>query len=88
MPTISAFFGIYVRMYLRDHDPPHFHAVYGEYRAFIAIADGEVIHGRLPAVARRLVRDWTLLHRQQLTDNWSRARAGLPLERIPGLDND
>ena len=28
MPTVSFFYGIAIRMYLRDHVPPHFHAVY------------------------------------------------------------
>ncbi|MEK9497835.1 DUF4160 domain-containing protein [Photorhabdus sp. P32] len=26
MPTISEFFGILIRMYDDDHNPPHFHA--------------------------------------------------------------
>ena len=34
-------------MYYRDHAPPHFHAVYGEYEATIAIATGDV-NGELP----------------------------------------
>lgn len=88
MPTISAFYGIAIRMYVRDHPPPHFHAFYGEHHAFVAIEDGEVIEGRLPVVARRLVRDWALARRHELADNWERARAGLSLERITGLDND
>ena len=75
-------------MYLRDHPPPDFHAVYGEHRAFVAIADGAILEGRLPSVARRLILERTMAHRQALSDNWDRARAGLPLERIPGLDND
>jgi hypothetical protein len=29
MPEISRFFGIVIRMYFDDHDPPHFHARYG-----------------------------------------------------------
>jgi hypothetical protein len=29
MPEISRFFGIFIRMYFDDHDPPHFHARYG-----------------------------------------------------------
>lgn len=28
MPTISVFFGIIIRMFYRDHNPPHFHAEY------------------------------------------------------------
>lgn len=37
MPTISVFFGILIRMYYDDHNPPHFHAYYGEHEAIIAI---------------------------------------------------
>jgi len=33
MPTISEFFGILIRMYYDDHNPPHFHVFYGEYEA-------------------------------------------------------
>jgi len=38
MPTLSICFGIVIRMYYDDHPPPHFHAIYGEYEAKIAIA--------------------------------------------------
>lgn len=33
MPRISSFFGIVIYMYFKDHNPPHFHAIYGEYNA-------------------------------------------------------
>jgi Domain of unknown function (DUF4160) len=88
MPTISSFYGIFIRMYLRDHLPPHFHAIYQEHDANVAIESGEVIEGRLPHVAARLVRERALVHRQELLDNWNRARVGEPLEKIAGLDND
>jgi hypothetical protein len=52
MPTISYFYGIFIRMYVRDHPPPHFHAVYGEYEANIAIATGEAIEGDCLAMLR------------------------------------
>ena len=42
MPEISRFLGIVIAMYYRDHAPPHFHAVYGEYEATVSIASGEV----------------------------------------------
>jgi hypothetical protein len=32
MPTISEFFGIIIRMYYDEHNPPHFHAYYAEHR--------------------------------------------------------
>jgi len=28
MPEVSRFFGISIRMYFDDHNPPHFHAIY------------------------------------------------------------
>jgi hypothetical protein len=73
---------------VKDHPPPHFQAVYGEYEANVAIDTGEVIEGALPRAAARLVREWALKHRGQLTDNWRRARAGEQPERIAGLDAD
>ena len=88
MPTISSFFGIFIRMYLRDHPPPHFHAIYQGHEANVAIETGDVVEGRLPPVAGRLVQEWTLAHRQELLDNWERARRGEPLERIPRLDDE
>ena len=47
MPTISRFFGILIQMYLDDHPPPHFHAIYGEFDAQIAIDTLEVLRGHL-----------------------------------------
>ncbi len=43
MPTLSVFYGIVIRMYDDDHTPPHFHAIYGEYEAKIAIDTQQVI---------------------------------------------
>jgi len=40
MPRISYFFGLSVYMFYSDHAPPHFHAIYGEYGAEIAVKSG------------------------------------------------
>ena len=88
MPTISFFYGIAIRMYFRDHAPPHFHAVYGEHEAFVAIETGEIVFGYLPKTAARLVSEWALARRAQLRNNWTRAQQSLPLERLPGLQDD
>ena len=45
MPRISSFFGVVITMYFRDHNPPHFHAAYGEHSAKVEIATGEIIEG-------------------------------------------
>ena len=88
MPVISSFFGIYVRMYFADHGPPHIHVEYQGHEALVAIVGGEVIEGELPKRAAALVRQWCLDHRAELEQNWARAQALQPLERIPGADND
>ncbi len=50
MPTISMFYGIIIRMYClpKEHNLPHFHAYYGEFKATIDINSCELIEGDLP----------------------------------------
>ncbi|MGD8717152.1 MAG: DUF4160 domain-containing protein [Desulfobacterales bacterium] len=33
MPEICRFYGIVIKMFFDDHNPPHFHALYGEFEA-------------------------------------------------------
>lgn len=55
MPTISEFFGILIRMYYDDHNPPHFHAYYSKHEAIIAIDTLEIMDGSLRKRAKALV---------------------------------
>ena len=71
MPTISQFFGIVVQMLWREHAPPHFHAMYGEYEALIDIRTLEVIKGSLPRRAQALVLEWAAQHRTELMEDWN-----------------
>jgi hypothetical protein len=86
MPAISRFFGIVVTMYYNDHLPPHFHARYAEHAAEIAIESLEVIEGDLPRRAMALTLEWAASHRDELRENWNKARDGLPLDRVEPLD--
>jgi hypothetical protein len=61
MPRISEFYGIIIEMYWSDHNPPHFHAKYGEHRAEIDIRTVELIRGRLPPKAVVLVLEWAAI---------------------------
>jgi hypothetical protein len=85
LPRISRFYGIVIAMYFREHGRPHFHAVYAEYEATLAIDTLEVLAGSLPDRAMRLVREWGELHRGELEDNWRRARDDQALEPIAPL---
>jgi hypothetical protein len=72
-------------MYWSEHGAPHFHAEYGGRVAKVDIATGEIFVGGLPRRQARLVKAWTERHRQELVDNWVRARARAPLIRIDPL---
>ncbi|MFZ5480522.1 MAG: DUF4160 domain-containing protein [Myxococcota bacterium] len=85
MPEISRFLDIIVRMYYRDHDPPHFHAEYGDYEIKVFIESG-VIEGRFPSRALRLVLEWRDMHRAALLADWELARQRRPLEPVPPLE--
>jgi hypothetical protein len=86
VPTISAFFGIVIRMYFEDHLPPHFHAVYAGEEVVVRIDTLEVLAGAFPRRAMALVLEWAQLHRVELADDWERAERLQPLEPIPPLD--
>lgn len=86
MPTISRFFGITIRMYFNDHEPPHFHAAYGEHGAEYSIDQLEVLEGGLPRRAHALVLEWAVEHRPELRQNWQLAREHKPLNQILPLE--
>ncbi len=86
MPTISIFYGIVIRMYHRDHAPPHFHVYYQGNDAKIDIENLEVIAGHLPRRALGLVLDWAELHQPELRDNWALAQQRKPLNDISPLE--
>jgi len=85
MPELSRFYGIVIRMFWADHPPPHFHAMFGEFEAIIAIETAAIIAGSLPLGARNLVRQWVDLHRDELMERWQSAQTGLALEKIEPL---
>jgi hypothetical protein len=85
MPEISRFLGIIIAMYYKDHVPPHFHAIYGEYEITVEIESG-VINGRFPKRALRLVLEWLELHKDELLENWQFVEEKKPLKKIAPLE--
>ena len=71
-------------MNFSDHNPPHFHAWYGDYKVTISIKDG-IVKGEMPGRALRLILEWLDLHRDELMENWMRAQNGGTLEKIEPL---
>jgi hypothetical protein len=72
MPQVSRFSGIVVTMYFNDHDPPHFHVRYGEYRATVGLDPIEIRSGELPTRVLSVVLEWAHTHRAELQENWTR----------------
>lgn len=85
MPEISRFFGIVIKMYWDEHNPPHFHAFYGEEQVLIDINALSVFAGRLSPRALGLVIEWATVHQQELIEDWRRAEGKSPLEKIAPL---
>ena len=84
MPTISMFYGILIRMYYDDHNPPHIHAIYNDAEAVYGL-DGQLMEGKLPGKQQKLVEAWILLHEEELYANWQLAGNGEQLFRIEPL---
>ena len=51
MPVIARFYGLIIKMFFqqKEHNPPHFHAMYGEYVGAINIQTLEMLEGDLPS---------------------------------------
>lgn len=86
MPEISRFFGISVRMYFDDHNPPHFHAIYAGNEIEIGIDPITVVRGRFPRRALGMVLEWAALHQQELLENWDLLDNDQAPHRIDPLD--
>ena len=84
MPTISMFFGIIIRMYFDDHNPPHFHAFYQEYRAVFSLG-GQMISGDMPEKQSKIIEVWAMLHKDELDADWQLAKDQQELYKIEPL---
>jgi hypothetical protein len=81
------FYGIIIRMYFApgEHNPPHFHAYYGEHKASFSLDCLELIDGELPRKQQRLVLAWAELHFDELRADWTLASKGQPVFKIDPL---
>jgi hypothetical protein len=75
MPEISFFDGIYITMNPSEHNPPHFHARYAEYKALFDF-EGEIIKGNFPTKQEKIVSVWAIKRSKELLDNWNLLREG------------
>ena len=85
MPEISPFFGIVIRMFYRDHSPPHFHAQYGSSHCAIDLRTLTVLSGHLPQRAMALTLEWAAEHHEALMEDWSLCATRRTPKPIPPL---
>ncbi|MCC7479225.1 DUF4160 domain-containing protein [bacterium] len=70
--------GMRICMYGQEEHPlPHIHVFFQQQASTIAIADGRLIVGNLPAGRQKVLRAWIDLHRGELLEMWnSRLKVG------------
>ena len=86
MPIISAFFGIIIRMYYDEHNPPHVHVEYQGNKALLDF-QGNILRGDLKSrTALRLVRDWIDLRNEEIIEDWELAHKGEEIKKIAPLE--
>lgn len=86
MPVVATFFGIVIRMYYREHEPPHFHAEYQTQAGKFDFDGAQIVGSIRSRNALQLIRRWAVLNRAALEANWSKIKASEPLDRIPPLE--
>ena len=85
MPIISKFFGIVIRMYYDERNPPHLHAEHQGNKALFDF-NGNIIKGMLGSrTAIKLVREWIDIHLVELKEDWEIARTGKEINKIKPL---
>lgn len=72
MPTIALFYGIIIQMYFLDseHNHPHIHAIYNDYKSTYSLIDLSKLNGNLPIKAEKLVLEWMKIHIEELREMW------------------
>ncbi len=82
MPEITRFYGIIIKIFfLNEHNPPHFHAIYGEYNGEFLIETCQMIEGDLPVKAQKLIEEWWLVHKEEIENMWNNKK----LQKLPPL---
>ena len=85
MPEVSRFYGIIIRIYFADHNPPHFHAYYGDESAEIDINRLTLLAGQMPPRAQAMVLEWAALHQTELLAEFLAAQQSQPIHKIDPL---
>lgn len=83
MPEITRFYGIIIKMFFKpkEHEPSHIHALYGEYLGVFNLQTLKMTDGDLPKKAQELVKEWLLIHQDELLKMWAEQN----IKKLPPL---
>jgi len=71
LPEITRFYGIVIQIHFnREHNPPHFHAIYGDKEGAFSIKTLEMLYGNLSNKAQALVKEWAKQYQKELMQIW------------------
>lgn len=83
MPEITRFYGIIIKIFFtREHNPPRFHAIYGEYNGTFEISTLNMIEGDLPLKAQNLIKEWATQYVDDIMKMWDTKT----LKKLPPLE--
>lgn len=85
MPIINRFFGIMIFMFWREHQPPHFHAKYGDEEIVMEIKNGKYT-GKMSKRAISLLQEWRKIHKKELMEDRVLAMDRKALRNIDPLE--
>jgi hypothetical protein len=85
MPELCRFLGIVIFMNFNEHNPPHFHAKYGDFEMIVEINSG-IVEGKFPKRALNLVMEWYEIHKDELMQNWELIRTTGDFIKIQPLE--
>ncbi len=71
MPTYFIIEGVKIELYFKDHNPPHFHAIIGEYDALIIIETSQIQQGSLPKNKEKSIIKWSKENKGLLMKIWN-----------------
>ena len=82
MPEITRFYGIVIKIFFKgEHNPPHFHAAYGEYLGMFDIQTLEMTEGDLPNKAQNMIKEWAKKYQTEIKSMWDTKT----LKKLPPL---
>ena len=85
MPYVSMFFGIIIRMFYSEHNPPHFHAEYQGSEGIFNF-EGEMLQGNIKSnTALKLIKEWAVLRNTELEENWKNITDKTAINKIEPL---